>query len=121
MLCLNTPACGFSERQPPLFGILAQEAQSAVSAGGNQHFTADLEERIETFPPVADDKDAASARFEQAHARRVAGALHGFPRDVEREALGAVETGVQARRQMNSTIDIGGPEDLLAQPFRRYS
>ena len=49
------------------------------------------QQRIEAIPTVADDRRAAGGGFEQTHAGRPAGADHVGARDVQREALAAIE------------------------------
>src|SRR5690242_14018693 len=78
MLGQNAPARPPPECLPPVFGTIAQIAEHVLGTGGDQHFPADFQERIQALPPVADDGNAARPGLEKTDARRIPGLLHGL-------------------------------------------
>src|SRR3954467_4249610 len=88
---------------------LVQNVQYFAASSGDENFDARLEEFLQSRPRIADHRHTASRRLEQANAGRMAERAHVRPRQVQGEALGAIEPGVIARRQMRDVSDVIRP------------
>jgi hypothetical protein len=70
---------------------IAQKTKCVIRVTGNENFTADLKEIVETGPPVTDNRNSARRSLEEPDAWRISPLFHFLPGDVERESLGRVE------------------------------
>src|SRR4051812_8386033 len=71
------------------------------------------EKFIESFPPIAHDRHAASRGFEQAPRGAIAHFGHRAPRDVERETGRAVESCMHRWRDVPDEMDVARPREIL--------
>jgi hypothetical protein len=107
----HTFARGVRHGEPLPVVHVAQIAEGLLGRRGHEHLAPDRENAVKPFPPVADYRRSAGARFEQADARRITRLFHGDPRDVQCEALFGVKRGVFAGREVDFAIHIPGPLD----------
>src|SRR5579885_996527 len=87
----------------------AQEPQSVLSRPGNQDFSTDLENILQTRPVIADDRRGASRSLKQAHARRIAGSLHFSARHIQRAPLRVIKLAMPLGRKMIEALYVRGP------------
>src|SRR5437868_11880491 len=95
-----------------LFRDVLQNSHHILWAVRDENFLAQLKNRVEAGPAIADDRHAAGRRFEQAHARGEACVHHIGAGDVERVALSAVEGGMHTGRYMFDALDVGGTSNV---------
>src|SRR4029079_2459660 len=82
-------------------------------SGGQNDLLIREEKSIQSLPDIADDRRAASGRFEQATGRTPAPLYHCTSGDVKGQPRGAEEGRVFGWRQMTNEINIGRPRKLL--------
>src|SRR3954463_15796426 len=92
-----------------LVRIEIEGIQRVVGARRDQDLLTRLEELVEPFPPVADDRGATRGRFEQSAGWAIAHFRHRSARHIERQRRRAIERWMLRWREMPHVMDVWLP------------
>src|SRR5688572_22607098 len=106
MLCEHPRPRPLSKREAGIFWKVAHVRERLVGRPRHQDLGIRVEELVEADPRIRNDRRSAGGGFKQSYARRMAGVDHGGARDVEREALRAVERRMLWWRQMLDPVHV---------------
>ena len=110
-----------ADRLPVGFRQVSQHVHYLGSGARDENLFARLEERIDSFPPVADDDGSSCRCFENAGAGTEPRRAHVGACDVQGETLTIAKLAVLARSKVLDVLNVGRPLEVRWVHRTRYS